>query len=71
MRLAFVSLFVSLFVWFQVSLYDFVLGIVNYGVDGKDSLFRLAFDVYDRHTTGTITDADLEGMLIDVWGVDW
>ncbi|CAN0095933.1 unnamed protein product [Pylaiella littoralis] len=53
----------------KVSLYDFVLGIVNYGVDGKDSLFRLAFDVYDRHTTGTITDADLEGMLIDVWGV--
>lgn len=43
----------------------------NYCVDGKTQLSRLAFDVYDRHMTGTITEADLEGMLIDVWGNNW
>ena len=55
----------------QISLYDFVVGLLNYCVDGKEHLSRLAFDVYDRHTTGTITEADLEGMLIDVWGPNW
>eukprot|EP00752_Nemacystus_decipiens_P001706 g1652.t1 len=55
----------------QISLYDFVVGLLNYCVDGKEYLSRLAFDVYDRHTTGTITEADLEGMLIDVWGPNW
>lgn len=55
----------------KVSLYDFVLGVLNYCVDSKENLSRLAFDIYDRHTTGTITEADLEGMLIDVWGVKW
>lgn len=59
------------FVGVQVSLYDFVLGVLNYCVDSKENLSRLAFDIYDRHTTGTITEADLEGMLIDVWGVKW
>lgn len=55
----------------QISLHDFVVGLLNYCVDSKENLSRLAFDVYDRHTTGTITEADLEGMLIDVWGVNW
>ena len=55
----------------QISLYDFAVGLLNYCVDGKEHLSRLAFDVYDRHTTGTITEADLEGMLIDVWGPNW
>ena len=55
----------------QISLYDFVVGLMNYCVDGKEQLSRLAFDIYDRHTTGTITEADLEGMLIDVWGPNW
>eukprot|EP00903_Cladosiphon_okamuranus_P009664 g9195.t1 len=55
----------------RISLYDFVVGLLNYCVDGKEHLSRLAFDVYDRHTTGTITEADLEGMLIDVWGPNW
>lgn len=55
----------------QICLFDFVVGLLNYCVDGKEHLSRLAFDVYDRHTTGTITEADLEGMLIDVWGANW
>ncbi len=47
------------------------MSLVNYCVDSKENLSRLAFDIYDRHTTGTITEADLEGMLIDVWGPNW
>lgn len=56
---------------FQISLYDFVLGLLNYCLEGREYLSKLAFDVYDRHTSGTITEADLEGMLIDVWGPNW
>lgn len=55
----------------KVGFYDFMVGICNYCVDHKDNLSMLAFDVYDRHTSGTITEADLEEMLIDVWGPKW
>lgn len=43
----------------------------NYCVDDKERLSRLAFDIYDRQTSGTITEADLEEMVIDVWGPKW
>lgn len=48
-----------------------MVGIWNYCVDSKTNLSRLAFDVYDRNASGTITEADLEGMLVDVWGENW
>lgn len=55
----------------QIGLVDFMVGIWNYCVDSKTNLSRLAFDVYDRNASGTITEADLEGMLVDVWGENW
>lgn len=55
----------------QVGVHAFTSSVWNYCVDDKMRLARLAFDVYDRHTTGTITEADLEGMLIDAWGLKW
>lgn len=55
----------------KVGLADFMVGIWNYCVDSKTNLSRLAFDIYDRNASGTITEADLEGMLVDVWGENW
>ncbi|CAM9512312.1 unnamed protein product, partial [Laminaria digitata] len=55
----------------EVGLPDFMVGIWNYCVDSKTNLSRLAFDIYDRNASGTITEADLEGMLVDVWGENW
>lgn len=55
----------------KVGLADFMVSIWNYCVDSKTNLSRLAFDIYDRNASGTITEADLEGMLVDVWGEKW
>lgn len=55
----------------KVGLFDFVVGTWNYCTEDKDSLSKLAFDIYDRDTTGTITKKELKGMFIDVWGAKW
>ncbi|CAM9134371.1 unnamed protein product [Ascophyllum nodosum] len=55
----------------QVDLFNFVVGIWNYCLEGKSILSLLAFDIYDLNVSGTITEEDLKTMIVDMWGVDW
>lgn len=55
----------------QVSLCAFMVSVWNYCIHSKDRLPLLAFDIYDRDTSGGIGEADVEGILTYVWGAKW